>query len=579
MKARARHHSHTHRRPAYGSRPGGPTPADGRPARLRVLFEDDAIIAVEKPARVPTEGGAAGVVERLIAQHTTIRPDQRPPVWKPAYRLDVSTGGVLLLSKTRDAGAALAEMLRDGRVRQEFVAVVRGMPGKKRLTLSPADAKRAAARRSGREPPSEPDVEIETLDVTKRYSLIRYSGFALKPVHVRLHLGSVRLPVVDDLLHLARVSLPHPETGRRLSLVSAAPSIFDERLRERAPSGGHERQTRSTPARAARTVWRAAPERVLEEALKTRSSLLADPHTTAVRLLNGAADGAPGLSVEKLNDVVVLQVLEGHSELDEPGLTRIAAWYRERLGLRAVYAKHFARGRSMLPEGADPRLHDPVPLAGEAVEPELTVLENGLNFVVRPYDGYSVGLFLDQRDNRRRIRELAAGRRVLNLFAYTCGFSVAAAAGGADETVSVDLSVRHLEWGKQNFAANGINLDRHIFIRSDASSYLGRSARQERAFDLIVLDPPTFARMKKPRRTFTIGTGLRPILSEALAVLKPGGQLLVSTNSREHSARWLHTQVAEAAGGRRFDVVDAPPLPADFASDPDYAKSLIVRFD
>ena len=100
-----------------------------------------------------------------------------------------------------------------------------------------------------------------------------------------------------------------------------------------------------------------------------------------------------------------------------------------------------------------------------------------------------MGLFLDQRDNRRRIRAQARGKDVLNLFAYTCGFSVAAAAGGAASTVSVDLSPKALEWGRANFALSHLDPSDHQFIKSDAFDYLRRAARQGKRFDIIILDP------------------------------------------------------------------------------------------
>jgi 23S rRNA (cytosine1962-C5)-methyltransferase len=320
-------------------------------------------------------------------------------------------------------------------------------------------------------------------------------------------------------------------------------------------------------------------EHRLAAALAVRAPLLSDPQTNAIRILNGAADSMPGLAAEMFGDVLILQVFEGHAPDDEALLRSVGEWYRTRLNLRSVYVKRFVKARSHLPADSDPRLFDPNPLVGEPAPPEINVLENGLSFVIRPYDGYSVGLFLDQRDNRRRIRELSSGSRLLNLYAYTCGFSVAATAGGASETVSVDLSKRHLEWGKQNFAANGLSPDGHVFVRTDASEYLKRAARHGWHFDLIIIDPPTFARMKHPRRTFAITSGLQPLLEQAILVLKSGGHLLVSTNARELSTRWLATQITEATDRRRFRVIATPTLPLDFAGDPDFAKSLLVRFD
>ena len=130
------------------------------------------------------------------------------------------------------------------------------------------------------------------------------------------------------------------------------------------------------------------------------------------------------LVAEKYGTVVILQILEEHPQLSD-SLGVIARWYLKTLGVRAVYAKRFVKRRSAADERMQHDLHSPHPLAGKAVAPQIEINECGLRFLVKPYDGFSVGLFLDQRENRNQVRSLAQGKEVLNLFAYTCGFSVA----------------------------------------------------------------------------------------------------------------------------------------------------------
>jgi 23S rRNA (cytosine1962-C5)-methyltransferase len=151
--------------------------------------------------------------------------------------------------------------------------------------------------------------------------------------------------------------------------------------------------------------------------------------------------------------------------------------------------------------------------AGGAAAPEhFTIRENGVRYELGFGEGYSVGLFLDQRDNRRRlwVSHVAAGfelspepgRELLNVFAYTCGFSVCAALAGA-RTTSVDLSKRYLDWGKRNFQLNGLDPAAHDFIYGDAFDWLARLQKKGRTFDMIALDPPTFSRSKE-QGTFQI---------------------------------------------------------------------------
>src|SRR5436190_23538728 len=131
----------------------------------------------------------------------------------------------------------------------------------------------------------------------------------------------------------------------------------------------------------------------------------------------------------------------------------------------AVYRKVFPRDRNARRTELVPLHHDSTPWIGAPAAAEFAVMENRMRFLVRPFDGYSTGLFLEHRDNRSRIREMSVGKRVLNLSAYTCGFSVAAALGGG-ATTSVDVAVKFLEWGKRNFDENGVLLDGHTFICS-----------------------------------------------------------------------------------------------------------------
>jgi 23S rRNA (guanine2445-N2)-methyltransferase / 23S rRNA (guanine2069-N7)-methyltransferase len=185
----------------------------------------------------------------------------------------------------------------------------------------------------------------------------------------------------------------------------------------------------------------------------------------------------------------------------------------------------------------------------------LEVGEGGLKFLVNLHDYLDTGLFLDHRPLRTRVRELARGKRFLNLFCYTGSVSVYAAAGGAAETVSVDLSQTYLDWAMRNFALNGMDLDRHRLVREDAVEFLqSRSAR----YDLIFVDPPTFSNSKRAE-DFDVQRDHARMLNLCGERLLPGGTILFSNNFRR-----FKLDEAALAG---FDIreISAQTIPFDFA--------------
>ena len=174
--------------------------------------------------------------------------------------------------------------------------------------------------------------------------------------------------------------------------------------------------------------------------------------------------------------------------------------------------------------------------------------ENGVRYLFREGQGLSPGLFLDQRLNRLWVKEHVRGLRVLNLFSYTGGFGLCAAAGGAAEIVNVDSSRSTQEWARQNFLLNGFDLDRVAFPATDARLFVKGCARRGRQFDLIVCDPPSFARCSDG--VFQLERHLPPLVRDMVSILAPQGSLVVSTNYEKWNARTLRRLVADNAGER-----------------------------
>jgi 23S rRNA G2069 N7-methylase RlmK/C1962 C5-methylase RlmI len=163
---------------------------------------------------------------------------------------------------------------------------------------------------------------------------------------------------------------------------------------------------------------------------------------------------------------------------------------------------------------------------------ERIVREAGLSFVVNLSDYLDTGLFLDHRPTRAMVRGEAAGAEVLNLFAYTGSFSVYAAAGGAASVTSVDLSNTYLDWARRNLALNGFTGKDYPLERRDVPAFLSSAAASGRSWDLIVADPPTFSNSKGAERDFDVNTDWPGLLAACARVVRPGGKLYFSTNSR-----------------------------------------------
>src|SRR5699024_8775994 len=202
---------------------------------------------------------------------------------------------------------------------------------------------------------------------------------------------------------------------------------------------------------------------------------------------------------------------------------------------------------------------------GERGEFPLIVKENGMNFAVYLNDGPMVGVFLDQRDVRKQIRtKYAKDKSVLNTFSYTGAFSVAAALGGAKKTTSVDLAKRSREKTSEQFEVNGIDPSSQEIIVMDVFDYFKYAKRKEMTFDLVILDPPSFARSKK--RTFSAAKDYRDLLREAIALTNQDGVIVASTNHAAVSIDKFKSFIKEAFSleGLRYEIMEKYRLPSDF---------------
>lgn len=301
--------------------------------------------------------------------------------------------------------------------------------------------------------------------------------------------------------------------------------------------------------------------------------------TNAYRLVNGAADGVTGLVIERLGPVLIVQFHEGRLDISPETVRPSVERLIERFDLHAAYAKFFVRDRSRLTPAQAAAHTSSTPWLGRPVEKCISIVEYGAKFIIRPYDGFSYGLFLEHRENRRGIGEMAKSMRVLNLFCYTCGFSTTAALGGASAVTSVDLSKRYLDWGRENLKLNGIDASRHLFFASDTFEFYKRAARQDRKYDVVILDPPTFSRQRRPARAFVLEKQISALLKGAIDLLDAGGYLFFATNNRAMNQGRIEREIHRVVGPRKARIIDRPNLPLDFAGDAEYSHTVIAKLD
>ena len=293
-------------------------------------------------------------------------------------------------------------------------------------------------------------------------------------------------------------------------------------------------------------------ETLFRQAKEKRKAYYQDDLTTAFRLFNQEGDGFGGLTVDLYGDYAVF------------------SWYNSYVyQIRKVISEAF---RQVFPEvlgtyekirfkGLD---YESAHVYGQEAPDFFTVLENGVLYQVFMNDGLMTGIFLDQHEVRGSLVDgLAMGKSLLNMFSYTAAFSVAAAMGGASQTTSVDLAKRSRELSQAHFQANGISTDDHRFVVMDVFEYFKYAKRKGLTYDVIVLDPPSFARNKK--QTFSVAKDYHKLISQSLEILNPGGIIIASTNAANVSRQKFTEQIDKGFAGRSYQILNKYGLPADFA--------------
>ena len=312
--------------------------------------------------------------------------------------------------------------------------------------------------------------------------------------------------------------------------------------------------------------------RRVERASSLRRSFGLDRGRSAHRMIHGAGDGLPGLTCDVYGDfAVVYAYAKGLLVLGR----LCAEALREVVGVRGVVVK--IRSRDTAPSQKFKQ-----DVVGESPPEKLIIDADGARFEVHLLAALNVGLFTDMREYRVALSRYARGRRVLNEFAYTGTLSVAAAMAGAKSVTSVDLAAGVLNWTRENFSLNGLELSPHRFIAEDMSAYLKRAAREGERFDLAIVDPPTVSASRAA--TWTMKRDYPELIQRTVALLDPDALLWLSANSRDLGSLTTIAQEAFVASKRTAQLLEVGSVPPDYPTLPAqpqdrYLQRCLFRLD
>ena len=561
-----------------------------------VIFEDEHLLVVHKPAgwntHAPGPHAGEGIYDWL--RH-------REPRWATLailHRLDKETSGVMVFGKTPSANRSLTEQFMERRVRKKYLLLTDRPVPRRGLTVKTALV-RVGEKYAGRPPHAgaeiaetwfkivpeirNPKSEIRTLEA---------SPLTGRTHQIRVHAAERGFPILGDtlyggtpaargFLHAAEISFTHPATGKPVTF--QAPANFDAIPQFGGASVLASRKDDCSSGSPGVSPHLLNPNWIsTDPRLALRAALIDPQETDAFRVIHGASDGWPGWYVERLGKFLLSQSEQPLRADQREELARLAKIF----SAGGAYHKILSRQvrRTTTAEAS------PQPVWGEAAPERFEICENGVRFELGFNEGCSTGLFLDQRDNRRRFltNHIAAdfpqpstlNYQLLNCFAYTCGFSVCAAQAGA-KTTSLDLSKKYLEWGRRNFALNGLDPAAHDFIYGDAFDWLRRLAKKGRAFDAVALDPPTFSQSKE-HGIFRAEKDYGKLVAAALPLVKPGGVLFASTNATDWPPEKFLADVEKAihSSGRKILQRHHVPQPPDFPisrAEPAYLKTVWLR--
>lgn len=535
-----------------------------------VKFRDDVLLVVNKPPGIEVIEDVPGnsTDDELLYRVRQLWANDRVNLF-PYTDLPREVSGLAVFVWRPRVHPELFEPISLGRIHSKFIAAVNMTPGLERYVARLADSSAegmVGTRRGKRTSPARDrrgkrhEIVPQTQGISgfrvvwndRARAMAIVEAWCDGPEALQAALRTMGVHVAGDdgsllvaprmMIHLQTLVFRHPLTTKRCKVTTPLPWEFEAWKNK----SWHIDKLRPVLLREA-----------IMQCASARLWCRRCDHPQGFRVVHGEGEGLGGLDVEWLSDYAVVWVADG---VRDEVIERVIEAVQE-LKPRGIYLKRRPVQASRYSERDAERLVVPHAVRGQDAPERLTVREYDVDYLVQLDQGLSTGLFLDQRGSRGWMKHVARGKRVLNLFAYTCSFTVAAAVGGASSTVSVDVSRRSLQVGAENLALNGVEGPQHELVCDDVQKYLKSALRKVekggQKFDVIVFDPPSFGSTR--RGTFVLIRDFVEYAAQCMRLIGDCGWLLACTNHRGVSEEKLRGWLYEAAELAQRCLTDCEP--------------------
>lgn len=520
---------------------------------LSILYEDSEIIAIDKPYGFNSHTNDSKIGNTDFIQDGLIEIYEKQLGYKLhiVHRLDQTTTGIIIFAKSQEAAKKYAEFFFDREVKKTYLFITASKSLKDNFEIDQVIIHKA--RELGAK------TLLRCLKKSSSFELWQANPLTGRNHQIRIHAKAADIPIIGDekyggavfpflCLHNHKIEFPNG-----LIIQSDPPKYFAD--------------------------LNLLKDEILAKALfetdrRIRLFTKIDLQDQCFRLVHNKNDFKDfGFSIDQFGNFLMLSCYnENWTEANSRTFTNFAAYMNKPIYIRLMHN----RGKDPLNKS---QFVIKPPTYPEDIPPTWVAKENNINYEMRSDTGQSFGLFLDQRLQRNWVLNNSKDKDILNLFSYTCGFSLAAALGGAKQVTSIDTNKNVLNWGRKNFELNQLDPLNYKFLLRDSLDFLEQSLKKNIKYDLIICDPPSFSRGEKG--VFKIETSLEILLKTCIGCLNDKGQLLFSTNFENFfidDIRKIILKVLAQLGLEELEIYNIhPALDFELVGKKSILKSFLIK--